>query len=1010
MRTFPSRIAFSGQTAVLLVLVVLVGSGFWASAGSSSGAAAPLRDDSGSSLASAPAGAVVSGTLGLGQALENLTPEFWAVNYNYQTGAGGFDNRTVAALLNETPITWIRFPLLDTSYQDASTWEAIAQFCDSVHCHSIATVGGPGITAQDAANDVVRAESLGIHPDYWVLGNEPNLWPGETPIEYANLVHAWIQLVHASDPSAKFLGAEISGNPAVGSQYIYNVTKVDGPSIQALAIQVYPQVGGSTLADFLASLTAGASVQHAILNARALMATACPSCSIPLLLDEVNGGSGLNVNYLPYREQFPDATFLAASIVQGLRLGLQQFAPWTLTAASTTSASETNHCDFGMIQLLPGCDGEYLQPTFSLYQNLLSRLPLGALTNVTFPGAPDFYGIQSTNATDRTLLVVNADPTETENFTLGSGFPTSGNVLTYLMDPSHVATPLADLAKATSTFSLPPTGVMTLSFSPEAQVALTASPSELAIGNTTQIRATVDGAPGTLSYSYPDLPPGCASVNRSQLSCEPTEVGSFPTTVVVTEENATVGTAQTVITVTSSGTTSDPTFYEATFVETGLPSGTSWSIQVNGTSPGTTNATQGPTLWNGTLLNSTNATESIMLLNGTYFFSIGPLAGYVADPTGGEFNVTGNSSRETVGFSAQPTVALTASPSELALGSMTEIRTTVEGAPGILSYSYADLPPGCSSQNLSQVDCTPAAVGSFAASVVVTEGNARVGTAATDVTVTPSNTTTGTVVYAVTFAEAGLPSGIVWSVLLNHTTLTTSNATQGTTLGNGTYAFGVVPVTGYVADPAAGDCNVSGTPQLVVVGFSPVNTSHPGGSNNSTSTSFAVTFRASGLSASPQWTLTLDGIGYGVNVANFTVDLSQGVHTFAINASGYSANPAAGVVVSRDSSYLQPINFTPLGLAELGSTPSGMPAAFLSTLHSPFLLELLAAVGAVAVCGPYARRTVRRRGYAQWFEEEQLRDIADRRADVARELTLVPAIVQQWTATSRSRSRRSLDR
>ncbi|MGD0250050.1 MAG: hypothetical protein ABSB97_04090, partial [Thermoplasmata archaeon] len=408
------------------------------------------------------------------------------------------------------------------------------------------------------------------------------------------------------------------------------------------------------------------------------------------------------------------------------------------------------------------------------------------------------------------------DPSETENFTLGGGFPTGGTVLTYLMDPGHVSTPLVDMAQTSSVFSLPPTGVMVLRFSPAPQVGITASPAELALGNPTQIQTLVDGASGILTYSYSDLPPGCSNANLSEFSCTPTEVGSFPTTVVVTQGNRTVGSANTDVTVTSSVVTHDPTFYPLTFAETGLPTGAPWTVVVNGT------------------------------------------------------------------------------------------------------------------------------------------------------------------------------------------VLSTNNTTQGTVLLNGTYAFTVTPVSQFVANPDSGEFNVTGAAQLVVVGFSAAGGPPPGGTNNSTSAPFAVTFEVAGLASSPNWTLSLDGVGYAVDVTNITVQLSVGTHSFGANASGYSADPAQGIVVSTGSSYQQAIDFTPLPVRPAGPGSSGTPSDLLGVLLSPLLLGVLCIVGAAASGGPYARRVLRRRGYARWFEEERLRASADRSADVARELASVPALFQQWTATPRT--------
>jgi hypothetical protein len=778
------------------------------------GQSGPLANESPAVVLGAGA-ANVSGTLGLGSPVGNLTPEFWGVNYNYQAAPSGYANHTVAALLNETPITWIRFPLNDTSYQDVATWQAVVQFCDWVHCHSIATVGGPGITAAEAASDVARAEGLGIHPSFWVLGNEPNLWPLETSVEYANLVHAWIPLVHDIDPSAQILGAEITGNPSVGSQYIYNVTKIDGSQIQGLAIQVYPQIGGSTLADFLGALTAGASVQNAILNARALMASACPTCTIPLLLNEVNGGSGFNGNYIPYREGSADATFLAASMIQGLRLGLAQFSPWTLTGESFTPASVNQHCDFGMIQLRPGCDGEYLQPSFSLYQNLLTQLPYGALVNVTFPGAPSFYGIQSTNGTSRSVLLVNADATQSETFALGSGFPTEGTVLSSLMDASHAASPLVSSAALSPSsppaFSLPPNSVMVLRFLESPGVAVTATPSSLSLGQTTVVDTQVFGTTGVPTYSYPKLPPGCAGANLSELACTPNASGSFPTLVRVSVSGSFVASAETNITVAPFNTTSPPETSPVMFVESGLPSGTTWGADVN-----------------GTVLNSSSSTFAQNLPNGTYVFTVDPVVGFGASLAGGVFTV-------------------------------------------------------------------------------------------------------------------------------------------------------------------------AGSPQVILVEFTAETGGSVGRVGNTTSADFAISFEATGLSQSPNWTLVLDGAGLVVTGDDITADLSVGTHSFAVNATGYTADPAAGIAVSTGASLVQQIDFAPLPPTQAAASPAGSASGFVQVVTSLTFLVAIAATALIVAGAPTVRRAVRRHGYSAWVEEEVVRIQAHRQADLVQAVSEVSLVLASYT-------------
>ena len=623
-----------GTLAVLGLALVLVTSLFTSGSGASASSSSPGHPAL-SPAAGVPSATTQNATLSVGGSLGTLAPEFWAVNYNFQSG--GFANATVASLLNETPITWVRLPLQDTSYSNAATWSALSQFCDWTHCHSIATVGGPNVTATQAAADVARAESRGIHPDFWVFGNEPNLWTGETSLAYANEVYQWIQLVRQFNSSAQFIGVEISGNPRFGSDFIYNVTKIDGPYIQALAIQVYPQVGGSTLADFLDALTAPASVQNAILNARTLMAEACPTCApIPLLLDEVNGGSGFNTNYMTYRETLPDATFLAASIVQGLRLGLVQFAPWTLTGASNQPANGTNHCDFGMIQLLPGCDQEYLQPSYLLYRNLLPKLGYGALTNLSAGGLPGFYGLRVTNGTGQSLLLVNANPTATEALSLGAGLPTSGTAVSYQMDPAHVISPAVSTVAlggpSPPTFVLPPTAVRLVRIAPATQVTIDATPSELILGQSAWLNVSEVGFDGPVTYSYPELPPGCASVNVSQLLCTPNRTGNFPVRVTVNAGGSALGDAETNLTVYMPPAMPQ---YPVTFLETGLPGGDSWSVSLNGSTM---------------VSNQTAITTAVE--NGSYPFAVNSTGGLVPNPASGTLEVTGTPMLVLVSFAS----------------------------------------------------------------------------------------------------------------------------------------------------------------------------------------------------------------------------------------------------------------------------------------------------------------------------------------------------------------------
>ncbi|MGA7861576.1 MAG: hypothetical protein WCB19_06935 [Thermoplasmata archaeon] len=578
------------------------------------------------------------GTLVLGGALGTLPATFWGANYNFATGPGGFANGTVAEYLNETPVTWLRLPLLDTSYTNPTPWKAVAQFCAWTNCQEIATVGGPGTTAAQAVQDMERAESYGIHPEYWAFGNEPDLWnvsgTMETPAAYALVVHQWIALAQASFPDAKFIGIEISGRPSVGDAFISQVAAVDGPNISALAIQLYPQFGGTTVAKFMKSLTLGTSVGPAVANAESLIAQACPSCHIPIFLNEFQGGSGYNTNYIPFRETLPDATFFAASMVQGLRLGLQQFTPWTLTGSFSGNVSPPGNCDMGLIELTLTCDGSLFNPTYYLYSNLLDQLPFGTLTNVSQAGDANVYAVAVTDGANTSVFVVNADPVNADNFTLGSGFPVSGTIVSYAMDENHVATPLIREVSLQSdpdpSFTLSPLGIMVLSFAPPAQVALSAQPESVTIGQPLDVSTLVVGGQAS-SYAYEGLPPGCPPVDAAQISCIPTTTGFFPihVTVVLTTGDSYTAKAS-VSVVAASGPVgpppTGPSNYSVEFVPVGIPNGTVWTVNVSGYGALSGAGILRPYLSNGTHLYDADVpTNSTANATGTFTVAGAPL-------------------------------------------------------------------------------------------------------------------------------------------------------------------------------------------------------------------------------------------------------------------------------------------------------------------------------------------------------------------------------------------------
>jgi hypothetical protein len=408
---------------------------------------ATVTDQDGDSAQSAPITffvaprSTLAGTLALnGTIVDNLSSMFWGVNLNFGLGSPGYANSSIAAYYNATPIQWIRFPVAGTTVIDQSltSWPQVETFCRWVDCHSIMTVGTSNTTLdQDLAAVGAARSQYGIEPGLWVLGNEPNLWTGnrsmDGPVPYANALRNFTQAVRQSDPGAQFLGTEITGTWQ-GLPYIRSVSQIDGKNLSGLGVQLYPQLPvGETLVDFLNGLTSNDSVSAAVPTIRNASTAGCPSCHLPILLDEINGGT--NPAYSPYRIGYPDVPFIATSVIQALGSGVAQFAPWTLTATAF-------RCDNGMIELQPfDCDSPTLNPLYFLYTDLFRQLPAGPVMTGGVPGIPfvSAAGFASPSGTD--LLLVNSNATVAADINVTATFAGAGCVRTSELDPSHISSP-----------------------------------------------------------------------------------------------------------------------------------------------------------------------------------------------------------------------------------------------------------------------------------------------------------------------------------------------------------------------------------------------------------------------------------------------------------------------------------------------------------------------------------------------------------------------------------------
>ncbi|MGP8078541.1 MAG: YncE family protein [Thermoplasmata archaeon] len=217
--------------------------------------------------------------------------------------------------------------------------------------------------------------------------------------------------------------------------------------------------------------------------------------------------------------------------------------------------------------------------------------------------------------------------------------------------------------------------------------------------------------------------------------------------------------------------------YNTTFVESGLPAGTNWSVEMNGHA-----------IWSN--LSSLTFVEG----NGKYEFSIGPQGRYSASPDEGRVKVSGAALTVDIVF-ARAFYAVSFTETGLPLGTNW---TVLLG--GRLAYSL----------NASNV--FPEPNGSYPFSISPVDnyyldppgGNLTVQGGPLSLTVFADFTS------PVTFSESGLPLGATWSVQLNGNDQSSVGESIRYVEPNGTYWFTVKGSRGFTPTPASGFVTVNG--------------------------------------------------------------------------------------------------------------------------------------------------------------------------------------------------------
>lgn len=352
-----------------------------------------------------------------------------------------------------------------------------------------------------------------------------------------------------------------------------------------------------------------------------------------------------------------------------------------------------------------------------------------------------------------------------------------------------------------------------------------------------------------------------------------------------------------------------------TFVESGLPTGSTWSVSLKST-----------TSFAAVSLSATSASMTFGVdawpwYPNVYNFSyvLGPVSGYAGSPGSGF---------ATANASTSLTINVTFVPDGLYSVSLWE-----QGLPPGTNWSatLANTSANWSGDSVNSLIRFYVANGSYVYAVAPISGwttmggngSLTVNGGALSFTVVWSQPA----VYPVTFSETGLPTGTTWSLVVTavvSTTYVSSTSTISFSEINGTYGYSVPPLVGWQSSQPNGSFLVAGAPVAVSVPWVHMVT-------------YPVTFAETGLLTNgTAWTVQLRTLGNAstnLTSTSSSVTFSEpnGTYTFSIRAitahgvTEYSPSPATGGVTVSGSGVLQAVRFAlAAGFYPVAFTESGL--------------------------------------------------------------------------------------
>jgi YVTN family beta-propeller protein len=178
--------------------------------------------------------------------------------------------------------------------------------------------------------------------------------------------------------------------------------------------------------------------------------------------------------------------------------------------------------------------------------------------------------------------------------------------------------------------------------------------------------------------------------------------------------------------------------------------------------------------------------------------------------------------------------------------------------------------------------------------------------------------------YPVTFTESGLPNGTLWGVDIGQVSNWSYTPSVVLDESNGTYAFSVIPISGFTSDTTNKTVTVNGSGVTVSVQWT-------------VTVTYRLTFQETGLGNSTQWNVSLSGLAGTATLSSTTPTIlwsePNGTYQFSIppivdyGTSEYVATPSNGSVALDGGARTVPILFTLVGgFYNVTFAENGLPA------------------------------------------------------------------------------------